>query len=266
MTSALLRNRRLVAASSAAAAAAASAFASSCDAKKKPRVLVTGFHDWRELEGNIWRCRDNPSCRLLLGAASEKPPVKRDGPLARALRESNTADFSFQTLPTTWGTSSGIDLTSYDIVIHLGLGVYDNHTTILLENSAYNMRNATADALRVAGSGGPIEEGERRIMKLESGQLTRYADLRREPSKLGNATDGGKAFTVMEAPARKENSYICNETHWRSLRAVSTATDAKPVAAYFIHVPYADPNREKGYEELAAAVATLVQRIVELER
>ena len=24
--------------------------------KQRPRVLVTGFHDWRELESNLWRC------------------------------------------------------------------------------------------------------------------------------------------------------------------------------------------------------------------
>ena len=24
--------------------------------RRRPRVLVTGFHDWRELESNLWRC------------------------------------------------------------------------------------------------------------------------------------------------------------------------------------------------------------------
>ena len=41
------------------------------------RVLVTGFHDWRELEGNYWRCRDNPSCRLIYGNPCNWPPVRR---------------------------------------------------------------------------------------------------------------------------------------------------------------------------------------------
>jgi hypothetical protein len=26
--------------------------------KRPLRVLITGFHDWRDLEGNYWRCRD----------------------------------------------------------------------------------------------------------------------------------------------------------------------------------------------------------------
>ena len=43
-------------------------------------MLVTGFHDWRELESNVWRCRDNPSCRVLYGAPSASPPIEKAGP------------------------------------------------------------------------------------------------------------------------------------------------------------------------------------------
>ena len=105
---------------------------------RRPRVLVTGFHDWRDLESNLWRCarsacarcahgvrtvcarcarcarrarsrrgtrrarprapcrtphapctyrcRDNPSCRVLYGAPSASPPIEKAGPLVRALR------------------------------------------------------------------------------------------------------------------------------------------------------------------------------------
>ena len=49
------------------------------------RILITGFHDWRELEGNVWRCRDNPSCSLIYGAACPTPPIERRGPLVTAL-------------------------------------------------------------------------------------------------------------------------------------------------------------------------------------
>ena len=66
------------------------------------RVLVTGFHDWRELgdvSPNLWRCRDNPSCRLLLGPTSSAPPVKRDGELPRLLRtDAPEVEFVFQAL------------------------------------------------------------------------------------------------------------------------------------------------------------------------
>ena len=70
-------------------------------------MLVTGFNDWRGLNAapgsppNLWRCRDNPSCRLLVGAPCDLPPLHRDGPLPRLLRatESGTVDveWTFQT-------------------------------------------------------------------------------------------------------------------------------------------------------------------------
>ena len=37
-------------------------------------------------------------------------------------------------------TSCGVDHMYFDVVIHLGLGVYDNHDTILLEDGAINKR------------------------------------------------------------------------------------------------------------------------------
>ena len=52
----------------------------SAQSRRRPRVLVTGFHDWRELESNVWRCRDNPSCRVLYGAPSASPPIEKAGP------------------------------------------------------------------------------------------------------------------------------------------------------------------------------------------
>lgn len=229
--------------------------------------MITGFHDWRELAGNVWRCRDNPSCRLILGPPSETPPILRDGPLVRALKDTvdtAAAEFCFITLPVTWGTASGLDLTAFDIVIHIGLGVYDSHDTLLLEHGAYNFRGTGADALRTAGANEPIEPGAPKHLKLSEAMLKRYADLRREPSKLAQSS---AEFSVVEAPSRKENAYICNETHWRALRAVeaSMSADGRPAAAYFIHVPYANPDRVAGYEELAHAVAALVNRIVRIE-
>ena len=62
--------------------------------------------------------------------------------------------------------------------------------------------------------------------------------------------------------------YICNETHYRALRAVEAgraADAARPRAAYFIHVPYANPKRESGLDELGEAVAALILRLVAVE-
>lgn len=58
------------------------------------------------------------------------------------------------------------------------------------------------------------------------------------------------------------------ETHWRALSAVEAASgraEPRPAAAYFVHVPYAHPEREAGYVELANAVAALIARLVEVE-
>jgi len=113
-------------------------------ARRPLRVLITGFHDWRELEGNVWRCRDNPSCRLIYGAACPTPPIERRGPLVAALAAQGLdASFDFVTMPTLWSTAAGLDLLAYDVVVHMGLGVYDSHTTLLLECGAYNERRGT---------------------------------------------------------------------------------------------------------------------------
>ena len=141
------------------------------------KVLVTGFHDWRDLSPiptlNLFRCRDNPSCRLLLGEASFSPPVTRSGgalpgELARLQGElapgastvtgptssesgraadgastsiaaaggtrAPSIDWTFQTLPTVWQTSSVVDYLSFDAVVHIGLGVYDCHDKIIVED------------------------------------------------------------------------------------------------------------------------------------
>ena len=231
-------------------------------------MLITGFHDWRELENNVWRCRDNPSCRLLLGDPSSSPPIKRDGPLVRALRDvAPSTDFTFVTLPVTWGTAQGLDLLGFDVVVHLGLGVYDRKDTILIECGAFNLRNTGADALAHNGTGEAIEPGSPRMIH-PAALTTRYAQLARNHGPVLVA--GEQPFSVEEAPARKQNSYICNETHWRALRAVEASAPSLADgehglrAAYFLHLPYARTGDES-HEGLAKAVAVLVGRLVELE-
>ena len=238
-------------------------------ATRRPRVLITGFHDWRELDGNIWRCRDNPSCRLILGECCASPPISRNGPLPQALRASVDADFTFVTLPVLWGASAGLDLLSYDLVIHMGLGVYDRHDTILVENDAYNLRQGQ-DALAHSPPGHTIEMGAPQVLVQGSAMQGRYAALAANASA---ALPGG--FVLSLAPARVSNSYICNETHWRALKARERAEVEAPSlspsshgavlgASYFVHLPYARDD-EKDHRQLAAAVAEVIRRIVQLE-
>ena len=55
---------------------------------------------------------------------------------------------NFQTLPTTWMTSCTLDVVdTYDVVIHMGLGVYDCDDKLLVEKGAYNGRNGTSNLL-----------------------------------------------------------------------------------------------------------------------
>jgi len=223
--------RRIVAPTAAVAAAATSSRAT---AEAKPgdeaplRVLITGFHDWRELDGNVWRCRDNPACRLLLGSPSSEPPPTRSGPLARALRAANAdVDFTFQTLPVTWNTAAGLDLMRFDVVIHLGLGVYDRHDTILLEHGAFNRRSAAPDAIARNGSGRAIVEADgASTTDLYVGVMQpRYATLDTQPALLsGGGSD--PAFQLTTAEAREANTYICNET-----RAAAIATPTRLLAS-----------------------------------
>ena len=122
--------RTAAAAATAATVAAATAAAGSAspDAAAAPaartnrppaRVLVTGFCDWKDLgmPPNLWRCRDNPSCRLLVGKTAQTPPPIRAGELATMLRAAAPeVEWCFETLTTTWMTAAGLDLQAFDAV------------------------------------------------------------------------------------------------------------------------------------------------------
>jgi hypothetical protein len=245
------------------------------------RVLVTGFHDWRELgdvSPNLWRCRDNPSCRLLLGPTSSAPPVKRDGELPRLLRtDAPEVEFVFQTLTTTWGTSNGLDLTGFDAVFHLGLGVYDSRSKVLVENGAWNGRAGKDAAGHVGGA--TIESGAGAHFLNEKMSLAAM--------KVDGTTVGSSAATyaVEAASARPSNSYICNETHWRALKALQLASEkpgsSRLKSVFFVHIPvpdktdfaseierasydaFRDTGRDTDYKHLARAVADVVLRLVD---
>ena len=270
-----------------AAASAGVAFASLRAARaeetdrRRLRVLITGFHDWRDLDdepgadllrrrtsvafgkggaegkggaGAMWRCRDNPSCRLIYGEACAAPPLIRRGPLVRALSAlEERADFSYVTMPVLWGTASGLDVCAYDVVIHMGLGVYDRTDLLRLESGAYNGRNGT-DALARARDDERIEATEGRHVQCDA--MASRVDAVAAACK-GGVGDG---FELEVAGSTAENSYICNETHWRGLKAC--AASGQRLAAYFLHLPYASAD---DHVALAAAVAGVVREMVRLE-
>jgi pyrrolidone-carboxylate peptidase len=223
------------------------------------RCLITGFNDWRNLSNiqDIWVSDENPSSRLILGQSSREPSIIRRGDLVQVLKKINIAvDWSFATLPTLWRTSRSLDLAYYDIVIHLGLGVYDNKRTILVECGAYNERCSSPDASGSMSPSSTICTG---------GPAVLVAPLR-VASAVVSAADlelsGG--FRVELAPARQSNTYICNETHYRALEAVHLAEccpGTRLRAAYFVHIPY--PDEPDNYGALADAVGAVIVRLVE---
>eukprot|EP00930_Biecheleria_cincta_P001675 TRINITY_DN102802_c0_g1_i1.p1 TRINITY_DN102802_c0_g1~~TRINITY_DN102802_c0_g1_i1.p1 ORF type:complete len:298 (+),score=36.27 TRINITY_DN102802_c0_g1_i1:43-936(+) len=251
----------------------------SCEEPKKlerrPRVLVTGFHDWRELgpTPNLWRCRDNPSCRLILGAPTSSPPVMRTGELVQALgKQCPEVEFSFQTLTTTWGTAQTVDYLGFDVVVHIGLGVYDSHCKIIVEKGAYNSRRGKDAAGHEAGP--TIDMG---------GEPSLYLD---RMSRVVSSLDGQNVtgFEVEAHSARFSNSYICNETHWRSLKALQIAQDNGDMSAlkgcFFVHIPvpaketfrseqerkayesFSDLSDDTDYSKLALGVAGVVAALI----
>ncbi len=251
----------------AAALAVSNKTTAAADAAPPPeplRVLVTGFLDWRELENNIWRCRDNPSCRLLLGEPCAMPPIERRGPLVRALAERApaAAEFTYVALPTLWGTANSIDYGGYDLVVHLGLGVYDCTDRIVVEKGAWNARSEAPDAAGSSPASG------HRLSRRSTADKPMLEGLM-APKVLRVAGDSKGApplphgFEAELAAARTHNTYICNETHHRALTAVA-ADGVRCRSAYFLHLPYAAGD-DSSHAKLADAVAVLVVRMVEEE-
>jgi pyrrolidone-carboxylate peptidase len=216
------------------------------------RVLVTGFNDWEDLgePPNVWRCRDNPSCRLLLGQVTQSRPTSIDqGPLVRALRDARPeVEWSFQTLPVTWGVADDVDIGDFDLVVHLGLGVYDSFDRLKLELDAYNMAKGTDAA------------GEQRQDRIEpSGDMVLVApvEIRDAVKALNGAVLGG--FVVEIGEARADNSYLCNETHYRSLHRA--AAHAAGPRVHFVHIPRAEDD---DYRALTDGVAAMVTTLVDI--
>jgi hypothetical protein len=220
------------------------------------RVLVTGFNDWRELgePPNIWRCRDNPSCRLLLGDPHDARPQTHAGPLvARLRRRAPDIEWSFATMPVTWEAFATVP-DDVDLIINVGLGVYDRFDALQLEAGAYNSRqgvdaagHARSEAI-AAGAPDVLVAPERSPIRARIGALA------------GRTIAG---YEILVAAARTENTYLCNETHYHALSALHAGHGALR-EVYFLHIPYAEGGAEGGpqghgdYEALAEGVAAVV--------
>jgi pyrrolidone-carboxylate peptidase len=220
------------------------------------RVLVTGFNDWKELGDppNVWRCRDNPSCRLLLGEPKNDEPgtdADYDGPLVQRLRaQAPDVQWRFATMPVTWGAASS-QPTDVDVIINIGLGVYDRFDALQLEVGAYNLRQGTDAAGIVRAE--PIEPAASSSMLAAPDHSPIAAHI----EALAGRTIAG--YELLAAPARADNSYLCNETHYSALTALHAGAGSLR-AVYFLHIPHAESG---DYERLADGVAAVVLSLAE---
>ncbi|KAJ1459567.1 hypothetical protein M885DRAFT_510694 [Pelagophyceae sp. CCMP2097] len=238
------------------------------------RVLVTGFNDWKDLKGNLMRCRDNPTCRLLVGDPCEAPPAEKRGPLIAKLEgmkyRMDHALFTFETLPVVWGGANKVDYKKYDVIVSLGLGDSKQPYVLQLERGATNLREGR-DANGAHPPSKKIDAGAGATLHRErtSDNVTKLVERDRRYGK----------FEVHTAEARESNKFICNETHYAALVATQGAQlAAQPSTAaaydgalpkralrgaYFVHCPGVEDDN---HDDLANGVAQLIAEILDIER
>lgn len=216
---------------------------------RRPKLLVTGFCDWRELGDPpaIWRCRDNPSGRLLTGAATEGPAPVLQGPLAERLRRAEDLDVDLALLPVTWGAFARLPpLAEYDAVFHIGLGGAQAGDQLLLETGATNLRERR-DALGQLPPTAMIEP---------DGPTTRPLEPNMERAVRALAGRQLGDYQLLAAEPRRNNVFLCNETLYLALAAA--AAEPRPIRATFVHVPASD---EAALEPLSAVLLQLLRAL-----
>jgi hypothetical protein len=115
-----------------------------------------------------------------------------------------------------------MDRSAYDVVVHLGLGVYDCFDKILIERGAINTRKDAPDAAGntpstdVCKSSGSKEDI---LQPSEKSGVGRKLDI-----MDGHKTASG--YEVQVVGARPRNSYICNETNYDALQATNNSCEA----------------------------------------
>jgi hypothetical protein len=215
-------------------------------------ILITGFYDWRDLGSppDPTRCRDNPSCRIL---ASEGMGTRGfSGPLSTILKKwsknQSNLKIEFALLPVTWSGLGQIHREKYQLIIHLGLGVYDRFHRLLIEDGAYNWRKGK-DAIGVSH--------EEKIQPDQPEILTVPPQVSLGIKRALSA-HLPSPFTLVKAPARQDNTYLCNATYYEALLHINT-TPQENREAYFIHLPHRQGDDDHALTE---AVFEVIKTII----
>lgn len=141
----------------------------------------------------------------------------RSGPLALKLRrEYPDIDFRFMTLSTTWQTSCCIEYFDYDVVVHLGLGVYHCCDTLLVEDGAINLRSRDVQGSEGQGPGAVFVGAKdaagipapAKKLRAEEAECLRDDRISAVIQGIHDTKLSGGSFRVLREVARPQNSYM----------------------------------------------------------
>ena len=220
---------------------------------RQHNVLITGFYDWRGLghPPEIYRCKENPSCRVLTGVGVGERGYK--GGLAKKLTQWSdnhpNVKVNFRVLPVTWKHLGLVKRDRYQIIIHLGLGVYDSFHNILIEEGAYNLHRGK-DAM-----------GHRLNQVIRPHQptvLNAPIHIRRGIERALKAKLP-PPFSLTKVKAREKNTYLCNATHYEALEFINKAMSTPLPETYFVHIPHREGDTD---EALTLAIFNIIKALV----
>jgi pyrrolidone-carboxylate peptidase len=217
------------------------------------KVLITGFYDWRELgvPPQTRRCKDNPSCRVLAGEGIGERDFKGglSVKLQSLFQHNPSIKISFQLLPVTWESLGSLERTRYDTFIHLGLGVYDSFHKILIEDGAFNYYSG------IDAKGHSLD----RMIYIDRAEILQASPNIQKGIERALQTKLPEPFTIVRAKARRDNTYLCNATHYEALEFISSAKREQTVEAYFIHIPHSEGGSD---EALALALLEVIKQLI----